>query len=137
MLYTEVISGLWIGDIDIMYNKKFIQDNNIEVVINCTNYQFSESVENTQNIRIPLTDDIYHSIDIVRQHKQKILQFIDSQLEEKHILICCREGTSISPFLVALYLVNYADIPKSEVRKIIQSKNEAISMDFDLNLLDL
>ena len=24
MLYTEILSGLWIGDVDLMYNKKFI-----------------------------------------------------------------------------------------------------------------
>ena len=43
MLYTEVLSGLWIGDIDIMYNKKFIEDNQIKLIINCTiDYKFSE-----------------------------------------------------------------------------------------------
>ena len=42
MLYTEILSGLWIGDIDLMYNKKFIDDNQIQVIINCTmDYQFS------------------------------------------------------------------------------------------------
>ena len=24
MLYTEILSGLWVGDVDLMYNKKFI-----------------------------------------------------------------------------------------------------------------
>ena len=33
MLYTEVISGLWIGDVPIMYNKKFIEDNQIKLII--------------------------------------------------------------------------------------------------------
>jgi len=27
MLYVEIISGLWIGNVDTMYNKKFIEDN--------------------------------------------------------------------------------------------------------------
>ena len=58
MLYTEIISGLWIGDIDIMYNKKFITDNAITIVINCTsNYKFSDH-PNVQNIRIPLSDNL-------------------------------------------------------------------------------
>ena len=137
MLYTEVLSGLWIGDIDIMYNKKFLQDNQIQVIINCTcQYKFTD-LPSIQNVRLPLSDNLYNSIDTIKQNKDKILQFIDSRLEINNILICCQAGTSISPFLVSLYLIQYGKIQKNEVRKIIQSKNEAVSMDFDLSLLDL
>ena len=137
MLYTEVLSGLWIGDIDIMYNKKFIEDNQIKLIINCTiDYKFSEHV-GVQNVRIPLPNNLYNSIDTIRQNKDKILTFIDSNLENNHILICCVDGTNISPFIASLYLVKYGEIEKSEIKKIIQSKNQAVSMDFDLSLLDL
>lgn len=138
MLYTEVLSGLWIGDIDMIYNKKFLQDNQIKVIINCTyEHPFSEVTKDIQNIRIPLPNNIYNCIDILRQNKDKILEFINSQLEFNHILICCQDGTCISPFIVSLYLIHYGNIQKSEVRKVIQSKNQAVSMDYDLNLLDL
>ena len=137
MLYTEVLSGLWIGDIDIMYNKKFLQDNQIQVIINCTcHYKFTD-LPSIQNIRLPLSDNLYNSIDTIKQNKDRILQFIDSQLESNNVLICCQAGTYISPFIISLYLIQYGDIQKNEVRKIIQSKNEAVSMDFDLSLLDL
>lgn len=137
MLYTEVLSGLWIGDIDIMYNKKFIEDNKIKLIINCTiDYKFSEHV-GVQNVRIPLPNNLYNSIDTIKQNKDKILTFIDSNLENNHILICCVDGTNISPFIASLYLVKYGEIDKSEIKKIIQSKNQAVSMDFDLSLLDL
>uniref|UniRef100_A0A6C0CCY8 Dual specificity phosphatase catalytic domain-containing protein n=1 Tax=viral metagenome TaxID=1070528 RepID=A0A6C0CCY8_9ZZZZ len=137
MLYTEVLSGLWIGDIDIMYNKKFIEDNQIKLIINCTiDYKFSEH-KDVQNIRIPLPNNLYNSIDTIKQNKDKILNFIDSNLEDHHILICCVDGTNISPFIASLYLVKYGEIDKSEIKKIIQSKNKAVSMDFDLGLLDL
>jgi len=137
MLYTEVLSGLWIGDIDIMYNKKFIEDNQIKLIINCTiDFKFSE-YGGVQNVRIPLPNNLYNSIDMIRQNKDKILTFIDSNLENNHILICCVDGIIISPFIVSLYLVKYGEIDKSEIKKIIQSKNEAVSMEFDLSLLDL
>ena len=137
MLYTEILSGLWIGDIDIMYNKKFIEDNQIKLIINCTiDYKFSEH-KDVQNVRIPLPNNLYNSLDTIRQNKDKILNFIDSNLENHHILICCVDGTIISPFIVSLYLVKYGEIDKSEIKKIIQSKNQAVSMDFDLSLLDL
>ena len=137
MLYTEVLSGLWIGDIDIMYNKKFIEDNQIKLIINCTiDYKFSEH-KGVQNVRIPLPNNLYNSLDTLRQNKDKILNFIDSNLENNHILICCVDGINISPFIASLYLVKYGEIDKSEIKKIIQSKNQAVSMDFDLSLLDL
>ena len=73
MLYTEILSGLWIGDVDLMYNKKFIGDNQIEVIINCTmDYQFSE-IQGITNIRIPLPHNLYNSLDTLRQNKHKIL----------------------------------------------------------------
>lgn len=137
MLYTEVLSGLWIGDIDIMYNKKFIEDNQIKLIINCTiDYKFSDH-KGVQNVRIPLPNNLYNSLDTIKQNKDKILTFIDSNLENNHILICCVDGTNISPFIASLYLVKYGEIDKSEIKKIIQSKNQAVSMDFDLSLLDL
>ena len=137
MLYTEVLSGLWIGDIDIMYNKKFIEDNQIKLIINCTiDYKFSDHM-GVQTVRIPLPNNLYNSLDMIRQNKDKILSFIDSNLENHHILICCLDGTIISPFIISLYLVKYGEIEKSEIKKIIQSKNEAVSMEFDLSLLDL
>ena len=137
MLYTEVLSGLWIGDIDIMYNKKFIEDNQIKLIINCTiDYKFSEHV-GVQNVRIPLPNNLYNSIDTIKQNKDKILTFIDSNLENNHILICCVDGINISPFIASLYLIKYGEIDKSEIKKIIQSKHQSVSMDFDLSLLDL
>ena len=137
MLYTEVLSGLWIGDVDIMYNKKFIGDNQIEVIINCTmDYQFAE-IQGITNIRIPLPHNLYNSIDTLRNNKDKILDCMDKYYESKYILICCQDGTTISPFLVSLYLIKCGGIQKSEVKKIIQSKNQSVTMEFDLNLLDL
>tara|TARA_B100000780_G_scaffold258339_2_gene208637 strand:+ start:469 stop:882 length:414 start_codon:yes stop_codon:yes gene_type:complete len=137
MLYAEILSGLWIGDIDIMYNKKFIQDNNITVILNCTiNFQFTD-LPNIQNIRIPLSDNLWNNIDTIRNHKDKILNFIDESLETSNILLCCYDGKTISPFIVSLYLMKYGEINKDKLKQIILSKHTGISMDYDLNLLDL
>jgi len=137
MLYVEIISGLWIGNIDIMYNKKFIKDNNITIILNCTtNYKFSDYPD-TKNIRIPLSDSIYHNIDTLRQNKNKILTFIDDSLDDNNILVCCYDGKTIGPFIISLYLIQYGGITKDKIKEVIRSKNTAISMDYDLSLLDL
>jgi len=137
MLYVEILSGLWIGDVDVMYNKKFIEDNNITIIVNCTiNYKFYD-LSNIQNIRIPLSDNLYHNIDQLRTHKDKILKFIDDSLEDNNIIIACYDGKIISPFIVSLYLMKYGEINKDKLKQIILSKNTQISMDYDLGLLDL
>ena len=137
MLYAEILSGLWIGDIDVMYNKTFLIENDITIIINCTiNYKFTDN-KNIQNIRIPLSDNIFYDLDIIRNNKDKILKFINKSLNEHNILICCYDGKIISPFILSLYLINYGGITKDKIKKIIQSKNTNISMDYDLNLLDL
>ena len=137
MLYVEIISGLWIGDIDIMYNKKFLQDNNINIIINCTTtYNFSDYSE-TNNIRLPLSDNLYHNLDQLRIHKEKILKYIDDSLENNNLLLCCYDGKTNSPFIISLYLMKYGGITKDKIKQIILSKNTNISMDYDLGLLDL
>ena len=137
MLYTEVISGLWIGDIDMMYNKQFIADNAITIILNCTiNYKFPDN-PNVQNVRIPLSDNLYHNMDTLRKSKDKILSYIDTSLNDHTILIACYDGITLSPLLVSLYLIKYGGIARDKIKKIIQSKNTQISMDYDLELLDL
>jgi hypothetical protein len=137
MLYAEVISGLWICDIDLIYNKKFLQDNDIGIIINCTtNYHFPD-FKNIQKVRLPLSDNLFHNLDTLRDSKDKILLFIDQALDDYNIMIACYDGKTISPFLISLYLIHYGGISKDNIRKIIQSKNTEISMDYGVNLLDL
>ena len=42
---TELLSGIWIGDVNDIYNREFYIDNNINIVINCTKehvFRFTE-----------------------------------------------------------------------------------------------
>jgi len=137
MVYAEIISGLWIGNVDMMYNKKFIEDNNITIIVSCTTTYKSSEQPNIQNIRLPLSDNLYQNIDQLRLHKDKVLKFIDDSLEDHTILISCYDGKTISPFIISLYLIKYGKIEKNKIKRIIQSKNTSISMDYDLDLLDL
>mgnify|MGYP006128896359 FL=1 len=59
MFYCEVISGIWVADVDILYSKRFYKDNLIEVVLNCTyDYSFPD-IDSIQKIRIPVTSLLY------------------------------------------------------------------------------
>ena len=62
---TEILSGLWIGDINDSFNKEFINDNLITIFINCTlNYGFID-IPNTKKLRIPLSSNLDPQKDLI------------------------------------------------------------------------
>ena len=137
MFYCELLSGLWIGDTDILMNKKFINDNNISIILNCTQTFDFPNIENLKKIRLPFSpiresnDDIY----LIRENKEKIISFIKNNIDTKNILIVCYNGKSISPFLVSLYIASESKIDNSSIYNILLSKNSDLELWCDLSLL--
>ena len=133
---TELLSGLWIGSINDIYNSDFYKDNNINIVINCTIDQGFLNIDTTNKIRIPLSNkpDINSDIYVLSQKIDKILDFVNKSLEEKNIFIYCYNGISISPLIVALYMVKYGNISKDIIRDVLKSKNPNICLDYDLSI---
>ena len=133
---TELLSGLWVGSINDIYNSDFYKDNNINIVINCTIDQGFLNIDTTNKIRIPLSNkpDINSDIYVLSQKIDKILDFVNKSLEEKNIFIYCYNGISISPLIVALYMVKYGNISKDIIRDILKSKNPNICLDYDLSI---
>jgi hypothetical protein len=132
---TEIISGLWIGDVNDIYNREFYIDNNIKIVINCTKDQAFLDLSNIKKIRIPLSNnlDITSDINLLSLKKNEILGFINKSLEENNIFIYCYNGITISPLIVALYIIEYGNISKDIIRDILRSKNKHICLDYDLS----
>ena len=136
MFYCELLSGLWIGDTDILMNKKFINDNNISIILNCTQTFDFPNIDNLKKIRLPFSpiresnDDIY----LIRENKEKIISFIKNNIDTKNILIVCYNGKSISPFLVSLYIASESKIDKSSIYNILLSKNNELEFWCDLSL---
>ena len=83
MFYCELLSGLWIGDTDILMNEQFIKENNISIILNCTQlFDFPKKIPNLQKIRLPFSpiresnDDIY----LIRQNKDTIIQLLSKNI---------------------------------------------------------
>ena len=53
---TEILSGLWIGSLNDVYNSEFYNDNNINIAINCTCDQGFLNRDDIKKIRIPLSN---------------------------------------------------------------------------------
>ena len=136
-MYTnELLSGLWIGDTDILNSKQFMNDNQIDIILNCTQLFDFPDLDNLQKIRLPFSNDKNSDTDLMllRQNKNKILSFINDNINDKNILIVCYDGKSISPFLVYLYIAEYSKIDKRSIYNIMLTKDSNLSLWFDLSL---
>uniref|UniRef100_A0A6C0FBH8 Dual specificity phosphatase catalytic domain-containing protein n=1 Tax=viral metagenome TaxID=1070528 RepID=A0A6C0FBH8_9ZZZZ len=133
---TEILSGLWIGDINDSFNKEFISDNLINIFINCTlDYGFP-NINEIKKLRIPLSQNLdpNRDIQLLYENSKKIIEYIKDISEENNILIYCYDGLTISPIIIALYIVNNSKIGLDNIREIIRSKNERICLDINLSI---
>lgn len=131
---TEIISGLWIGGVDCSFDNNFLKDNNISILINCTlNYGFPDI--NVKKLRIPLSNNLTPSEDIqlLKKNKDKIIDYIYDNIPTSNILIYCYDGLIISPLIVSLFLIQKGGISKDNIRSILKSKNNQITLDVDLS----
>ena len=132
----EILSGLWIGNVNDIYNEEFYNDNLITICINCTIDQGFLDIPNIQKIRLSLSSDMDPNRDIymLKQKKEKILNFIHQNIEGNNIFIYCYNGITISPLIIALYMIKYGNVSKDNIRNILRSKNEKICLDYDLSM---
>ena len=135
-MITEILSGLWIGNVNDSYNEEFYRDNLISIVINCTKDQTFLDISNLKKIRIPLSINLDPELDMkyLREKMNQILDFIHENIEDNNILIFCYNGLSISPLIIANYMIKYGNISKDNIRDILRSKNENICLDVDLSI---
>jgi predicted protein tyrosine phosphatase len=135
---TEIISGLWIGNMNDNFNTEFYNDNLISIVINCTIDQGFLDLPNLKKLRIPLSEimDPNRDIYLLSQNKRKIIDFIHEHIEHANILVCCYNGVTISALIVALYMMFYGNIEKDNIRDILRSKNDKICIDYDLSIFN-
>ena len=138
MFYCELLSGIWIGDTDILNNINFIKDNNISIILNCTQLFEFPTQGGLQKIRLPFSPirDSNEDIYLLRNNKVKILSFLKDNIETNNILICCYDGKSISPFIVALFMAQESTINKSSIYDILLTKEKDLNLWCDLTLFD-
>ena len=135
MFTCEILSGLWIGSTETLNSKNFIQDNHITIILNCTQlFDFPDL--SVQKVRLPFSSNTNSVTDLslLRQNKQQIIKFIDDNIDDHNILICCYDGKSISPFIVALYIAEFSKINRSSIYNILLTKDSSLSLWYDLSL---
>ena len=137
MFYCELLSGIWIGDIDILSNKKFIEDNDITILLNCTQLFEFPDIDTLRKIRLPFSPiQSNENIMLLKKNYHKIVDFIHESIDTNNILICCYDGKSISAFIIALYILKYSTIDRSSIYNILLSKQSDLSLWCDLELFN-
>lgn len=124
---TEIISGLWFGDIDSLKNPNFFTDNDINIIINLTdcNYKIDKKVS---YINVPLSSyNIYSMKNVI----DKIIENIHNNIELNNIYVYCINGITISPLVCSLYLLNFGKLNKYDIPPILKSKNDQVLINID------
>lgn len=125
-MITEIINGLYIGDIDSLLDKTIYNTYNIDIVINLTTqYQFLDN--NISKIRF----SIINFTDYIDKYK-KLIQFIYNKFINYNILICSDE--QYHTLTAALFLINYGNIPDYDVKSVLTNKNDKLVLDYDLSI---
>jgi len=124
---TEIISGLWFGDIDSLKNPNFFKDNDINIIINLTDCNFKID-KKVSYINVPLsTYNIYSMKNVIG----KITEYIHNNIELNNIYVYCLNGITISPLVCSLYLLKYGKLNKYDIPPILKSKNDQVLINID------
>jgi len=134
MFHVEILSGLWIGDSEIMSKVNFIKDNHIDIILNCTDiFDFPNC--DVQKIRLPLSHSQNHdNMAILQKNATTLSSFISDHLPTKNILICCCDGKCMSPLIVAIYILHYGKMNSKSIYEMLITKDPTLSLWCDLSI---
>ena len=123
MSACQIIHHIWLGDIRCAKNKHFFDENNIQVVINCSkDIPFYSNY--TENVRISIHDNLENvEINRLYEYIPKAVEFIHKKiLESKNILIHCYAGRQRSASIVTAYLMKYGHMSLKDAILAVKSK---------------
>jgi dual specificity phosphatase 12 len=126
---NEVLTGLWLGNIIDSGNKKFLK--NIDVIINCSK-DIPFSVSYTNNIRIPIEDDLQKS-EMVTLYKllpeitRKIHDYLSNN---KKILVHCYAGKQRSAALIVAYCIRYLGLSLNDAVILLKTRRKIVFTPF-------
>jgi len=121
----EILPELWLGDKDTIRDTYFLQDKNINCIINCTKHiNFNTGYTESNNIRIDINNEPSYSENVKLLTKlNDITELIHKYLtSNKSVLVFCDSGKRCATAIIISYLMRYGKIELSKCISCIELK---------------
>ena len=119
----EIISGIWVGDINYSLNKQFYINNNIDIVINCTHDQdFIEDMARDLIDEIAPDFPSKYNLHVINDYVEKLLEIMYKSIDNFNIFIYSYQTDIIPLSIVSLFIAKYGGIKEDSIEAIIKSK---------------
>jgi hypothetical protein len=135
---TQHVGALWLGNYKAALDLKFLLENDISVIINCTpdipyiheilKPDDLSKIKSLETFRISVYDStLDHDIYLMEQYLHTVLPFLIKKLikEKKNVLIHCHQGVQRSACVVAalLYIIKHDHLLKYEPVELNKIEN--------------
>tara|TARA_B100000029_G_scaffold455766_1_gene483265 strand:- start:431 stop:913 length:483 start_codon:yes stop_codon:yes gene_type:complete len=120
---SQVLPGLWFGDMNCATNIQFLKSKAITYIINCC-----------QNTKIPITKSIHYPREVgyrICRNMINDIEWVTESIEEKllngnNVLIFCESGIHNSPSIALIYMLKYGKLDVNTAILFMKSKNNTI-----------
>lgn len=128
-----IIPNLWVGSYRAALDKNFIIDNNIKIIINCTenipfiDVSLDDNLHDLELIRIPVNDSLLEKdLLLMEDYFKVILPYLNKKYvnEKKAILIHCKEGKQRSAIITASFIKLLLD--EKKIQLLESNKNNQL-----------
>jgi len=132
----EIIEGVYVGPISMIFNKEFIKD--IDIIVNCTKEEYPlESGKKYYRIPVDDTERQVNIDDFVYYGNLILPDVIEDYKNGSKILIHCSQGVQRSAAFMAIFLIRHKNYLLNEaIDFIVSKKNNCFSHGRNVNFLE-
>lgn len=124
-----IMPNLYLGNINAANDIDFLQKNQINSIVNCSNeIEFHEYFNDKQKFRLLIDDNKEpENIKKIKENIFDALKFIDNEINKKHvILVHCYYGLMRSATVIAAYLIVKYKMSVNDAVNFLKKKNKII-----------
>lgn len=122
---TEILPGLWLGDLTSAQDTNFLKDKQIHVMFNCSKSVESPNhslIKGSYHLNVLNNYNINNNLTLVCQQLDSYCQRLQQHLRQSNILIYCENGYRMAPVFMTMYLMKVGSFKAVYVVKCLRTK---------------